>query len=177
LKKTSLAVLFGFGALSADTLTLRDGTRIDGTLLRATERTITFVDSRGDRRDYNLANIEELAFGETDSSRSRTEPGLDSTGSVDLIYRLNEDIGTALDRSTLSDKQKELLEAARMVLNTAAEDLRDNRKPNAREVRRALDNARYVMNGSGVRAQDRRAVLDDIQQLRNQHSELNSKSR
>ena len=175
MRKTLLTALLGFSTLSADTLTLRDGTRIEGTLSSASGSTITFVDSRGDRRNYNVANVEELAFGEAANSRSRTaEPELDSTRGTDLIARLNDDVGRAMERSTLSSRHRQMLEDARNTLTAAADDLRAQRAIDRRELRTALDNIRYVMNGSAVQANDRQAVLDDIQQLRGQIRDLNN---
>ncbi|HYI95701.1 MAG TPA: hypothetical protein VEX68_19320 [Bryobacteraceae bacterium] len=174
MRKTLLTVFLGLGSLSADTLTLRDGTRVEGTLLSASGTSITFIDSRGARRSYNVSNVEELAFGEASTSRSRTEPELDATRGTDLVARLNEDIGRAMERSTLSSRQRQMLQDARSTLTAAAEDLRENRTIDRRQVRTALDNVRYVMNGSGIQESDRQAVLDDIQQLRGQVRELNN---
>jgi hypothetical protein len=174
-----LCMVLGFGLLPADTLLLRNGSRIDGTLLNATRRTITFVDSRGDSRSYNVSDVEELVFGDSNSSadRSRTEGSARTGTTLDLMNRLIADIGDIVNHSKLSTQQRQILEDARSVLSGAAADLQENRSVNARDVRRALDNIRYVMNGSDIRAQDRRAVLDDIDMLRDQNRNFGRSNR
>jgi hypothetical protein len=161
--------LFAFVALAyADTLTLKDGSRIEGTMLSANERTMSFIDNNGARRDYEIGNIREISFArDASGERNRAQQ---PTGPADTISRLNDDLLRAMDRANLSARQRQMLADAQAVLIRAANDLRDKRNPNNREVRRALDNVRYVMNSTAIRPQDRRAVIDDIAQLREQQS-------
>lgn len=164
-----LPLLVLAGPVCADTLILRDGSRIEGTMLSADGRTLSFVANDGARRNYNLSTVQEVAFGAPeDSTRSRTEI---SGSREELFDRLGRDIETVMERATLSARQRDMLEDARIVISRTGDDLRDNRNVNAREVRTALDNVRYVINGSGIRAQDRTMVLDGIARIREQYSE------
>jgi hypothetical protein len=151
-------ILFAFVSLAcADTLTLKDGSRIEGTMLAANDRTVSFMDTGGTRRDYDIGKIREIRFG-----RSSSDP----------IGRLNDRIGETMEHTAFSARQRQMLDDARAVLIKAGDDLRANRKANGREVRKALDNVRYVMSSSAVREQDRRAVLDDIVQIREQNKDF-----
>ena len=49
-------------AASADTLVLRDGTRIDGTVVGVVEQTITFRRTDGSSRQYQTSEVEALEF-------------------------------------------------------------------------------------------------------------------
>jgi hypothetical protein len=151
-------ILFASVALAcADTLTLKNGSRIEGTMLSANDRTISFVENDGSRHDYEIDKIREIRFG-----RSPSDP----------IGRLNDRISETMEHTTFSARQRQMLDDARAVLIKAGDDLRANRKANGRDVRKALDNVRYVMNSSAVRLQDRRAVLDDIAEVREQHKDF-----
>jgi hypothetical protein len=165
-------ILFAFIAVaSADTLVLKDGAQLEGTMVSASTRTITFVDSVGQKREYDVSAIQEIRFErDTSDSRNRTQAPATAWETID---RLNDDIARAVERSSLSLRQRQLLDEAQTVLTRAARDLRDNKNPKNKEVRRALDNVRYVMNSPSVRTQDRRAVLDGIAQLREQHKDFN----
>jgi hypothetical protein len=173
MRKTILSLLVAAGALSADTLILRDGARINGTLLSADARTVSFVDARGERRSYNVTNVEEITFGAADSSgtRARTEmPATTPIGS-DEFSRLYDDVTRVMERSNLSARQREMLDDARAVIRRTANDVRDNRQVDSRNVRLALNNVRYVMNATTINAQDRRLILDDLDRIRNQYPE------
>jgi len=173
-----MSVLIAAGALSADTLVLRDGTRIDGTMLGANQRTVNFVDADGRRRDYSITNIQEVRFSDTEytSSRSRTEiPGMAPESSVDLIQRLTDDIAQVVDRASLSTRQRQMLQDATNVISRAGHDMRENLSlNNRREVQMALDNVRYVMNSTAIRTADRKQILGDIAVLRDKHPEFAS---
>jgi hypothetical protein len=175
MRKTILSMLVVAGALSADTLILRDGSRINGTMLSADERTVSFVDARGDRRNYNVTNVDEIEFGAAGSSssmRSRTEMPAATPMGWDHFTRLHDDVSRVMERSNLSARQREMLEEARTVLSRTANDLRDNRQVDRRDVRLALNNVRYVMNATTINAQDRRLILDDIDRIREQYPEF-----
>lgn len=175
MKKTILSALLAFGALSADTLVLRDGSRINGTMLSANERTMSFVDADGRRRDHSITTVQEVMFGDTEfgTSRTRTEGSMPTATTVDLIQRLTDNIDRSMERATLSARQHDMLEDARNVLGRAGSDMRENLSlSNRREVQTALDNVRYVMNSTAIRAADRRAVLADITELRAKYPEF-----
>jgi hypothetical protein len=179
MKKTVLSMLLGFGALSADTLILRDGTQVNGTMLSADSRNMSFIDADGRRRDYSITKIQEVKFGDTEfSSRARTEePAMPSGTSVDLVARLTDNIGQVVGRARLSTKQKTMLDDAVNVLGRAGHDMREDLSlSNRREVQTALDNVRYVMNSTAIRETDRRTVLDDIAQLRAKYPEFAGKA-
>jgi succinate dehydrogenase/fumarate reductase flavoprotein subunit len=167
-------MLVAGGMLSADTLILRDGSRINGTMLSADERTVSFVDARGDRRSYNVTNVEEIEFGAPGSSttRSRTETSATTPQGWENFTRLHDDLSRVMERSNLSARQREMLEEARTVLSNTGNDLRDNRQVERRDVRLALNNIRYVMNATTINTQDRRLILDNIDRIRDQYPEF-----
>ena len=175
MKKTVASMLLAFGVLSADTLVLRDGSQINGTMLNADGRTMSFVDVNGRRRDYSITNVQEVRFGDTEFSnnRARTEQPMPTGTTVDLVARLTDNISRSMERATLSARQRQMLEDAQEVLGRAGHDLRENLSlSNRREVQMALDNVRYVMNSTAIRAADRRAVLTDIADLRAKYPEF-----
>jgi hypothetical protein len=178
MRKTFLSMLLAFGALSADTLVLRDGSRINGTMLSANSRTMSFVEANGRRRDYSITNVQEIQFGDTESSgagtRGRTEqPAMPTGSTVDLVEQLTDDIGGVMESASLSPRQRSMLEDARNVLSRAGHDMRENLSlSNRREVQMALDNVRYVMSSTTIRAADRRTVLQDITELRAKYPEF-----
>jgi hypothetical protein len=180
MKKTVLSMLMALGTLSADTLVLRDGAQVRGTMLNANSRSMTFADTEGRRREYDIANVQEVRFGDNlrdnnnSNSRYRSEPlNMPSSSTVDLVSRLNEDVKAAVERVNLSTRQRQMLEDAQSVIARAWHDLRENLSLSSkREVQVALDNIRYVMNGSGIRAADRRVVLADIAELREKYPDF-----
>jgi hypothetical protein len=181
MKKTVLSILLAFGALSADTLILRDGTRINGTMLSANERTMSFVGEDGRRRDHSITNVQEVTFGDTEfgTTRTRTTGGtaMPTGTSVDLVTRLTDNIDNTMQRATLTSRQRTMLEDARNVLTRAGHDMRENLSlSNRREIQTALDNVRYVMNSTSIRAADRRVVLADIAELKAKYPEFSGSS-
>ena len=175
--KTVLSMLLAAGALSADTLILRDGSRVTGTMLSANERTMSFVAADGRRRDYSITNVQEVMFGDTEfgSTRARTDgtTAMPTGTTVDLVQRLADNIDRSMEGANLSDRQRTMLEDARNVLSRAGHDMRENLSlSNRREVQTALDNVRYVMNSTAIRAADRRVVLADISELRAKYPEF-----
>jgi hypothetical protein len=174
MRKTILSLLVAAGALSADTLILRDGSRINGTLLSADARTVSFVDARGERRSYNVTNVEEIAFGAAETSsttRARTEMPVATPIGSDEFSRLYDDVTRVMERSNLSVRQREMLDDARAVIRRSANDLRENRQVDSRSMRLALNNVRYVMNATTINGQDRRLILDDLDRIRDQYPE------
>jgi hypothetical protein len=79
----SLCVVSLATVVSADTLVLRDGTRIEGTVLAIAGRTITFQHADGTSRRYPTFRIQSLEFFSADhdnpraasSRRLETPPG------------------------------------------------------------------------------------------------------
>ena len=93
---------------SADTLTLRDGTRVPGTVVAISDRIITFEDWSGISHRYSTNQVESLEFAATtrrdeaamrDDRRPRTLPS-----GTELAVRTVEDIdsGTARANQTFS---------------------------------------------------------------------------
>jgi hypothetical protein len=62
----SLSLLSLAEAVRADSLVLRDGTQLSGTLVSATTQTITFKDTKGVVHRYNRTKIQTLEFAATD---------------------------------------------------------------------------------------------------------------
>src|SRR5687767_14117433 len=120
MNKILLSMLIAAGALSADTIVLRDGTRIEGTMLSANGRNMSFVDADGRRRDYSITNVKEVHFTDTEYSgtRGRTEiPGMASGSTVDLVQRLTDDVAGVMERATLSARQRQMLQDAINVIS------------------------------------------------------------
>jgi hypothetical protein len=162
-----LVVLAPFGC--ADTVVLKDGTRHDGTFVRGTARTVTLVDDAGTSRTFDLRKIEELLFGSTStevSTRSRSD---EAGQSARLLERLRENVTIAMTHTSLSVRHRDTLQDARDVLSAAIDDYHNSRTVDARGVRMALDNIRYLANSTVLRAADRRALLNDITEVRRLH--------
>ena len=73
-------------SLSADTLVLRDGTRVEGTVVGIAARTITFRHAGGESRRYPTSQVEALEF----LSAERANPEAPSS------HRLEAEAGTVL---------------------------------------------------------------------------------
>jgi hypothetical protein len=107
----SLCVVSLAGLASADTLILRDGTRLPGRVVSVAARTITFEDTAGVSRRYNANQVEALEFapasqhnaavGTSGSNSSRFERLPSGT---ELTVRTSEDIdsSTAVVNQTFS---------------------------------------------------------------------------
>ncbi len=69
----------------SDTLILRNGTTVSGTLTDANSNTITFRDRRGDMRRYSVQDVEAVQFGDAPyrSGRGPGESGPPSDGRRD----------------------------------------------------------------------------------------------
>src|SRR5229473_140107 len=105
----SLCVCALSAAASADTLTLRDGTRVPGTVVAVSDRIITFEDSTGISHRYSTNQVESLEFAANtrrndvamrddgrprDDRRQRTLP----SGTA-LAVRTSEDIDSTTARA------------------------------------------------------------------------------
>ena len=67
--------LSGDSAASADTLVLRDGTRIEGTVVGVVEQTITFRRADGSSRPYPTSQVEALEFPPAERGYPRAVSG------------------------------------------------------------------------------------------------------
>jgi hypothetical protein len=91
--------------LQADTLVMKDGSRVSGTLVSATAQTITFEDAQGDQHRYNKSQIAALEF----SSVQATSPVPSSAAGkleevpagTELAVRTNE----AIDSKVAKENQ------------------------------------------------------------------------
>ena len=168
--------LLAASALHGDTVLMRDGTRFEGTFVSGSARSVTIVDESGSRRQFDLRNVREVTFGsaattdEAGQVRSRTETAVDRQ--TELLTRLRDDLTFAMQAGSLSARQRDLLQNAREAIATAVTDSGAGRKVDARSVRLALDNIRYVASTDVIRAADRRALIDGINELRHHNSEF-----
>jgi hypothetical protein len=67
----SLSVVSLATVVSADTLVMRDGSRIEGTVLAIAGRTITFKHADGTSRRYPISRIQSLEFFSADRDNPR----------------------------------------------------------------------------------------------------------
>src|SRR5438309_694903 len=86
----SLAVI-----ASADTLTLKDGTRVPGTVVSVAARMITFKDSSGISHRYSMNQVERLEFS---SARQRGAIATPNGSRLETVPR-----GTELAVRTVED--------------------------------------------------------------------------
>src|SRR5713101_4728136 len=82
----SLCVCSLASLASGDTLTLRDGTRMPGTVVAISDRIITFEDLNGISHRYSTNQVETLEFAaptrrDDAANRSQTAPRTDSVPS------------------------------------------------------------------------------------------------
>jgi hypothetical protein len=106
----SIAVVSLAAISSADTLILRDGTRVPGTVVSIAGRTITFEDGSGVSRRYNANQVDALEFAP--ASQPNAAVGTSGNGrrlevlpsGTDLTVRTSEDIdsSTAVVNQTFS---------------------------------------------------------------------------
>jgi len=72
---TGATLLFPLFAY-ADVLTMKDGTRFNGTFVSGNSNTINFTEYNGNRQNLNMFDVQELRFGnERDSSQVRGDFG------------------------------------------------------------------------------------------------------
>lgn len=105
----AIAALFPLAVWSrADTLTLRDGSRHVGRFISGSSNGITFQEDNGNRRFYNLGEVQSLEFERLRSGRINNRSGIntDNVGNpnavqsrtipagADIVVRTNEQIDT-----------------------------------------------------------------------------------
>jgi hypothetical protein len=90
----SLCVVSLAATASADTLVMRDGTRIEGTLTGFAAGTITFRQADGTSRRYPASEVEALEFQSADRGdrRDATSRGLEAPAGTELVVRTVETI-------------------------------------------------------------------------------------
>jgi hypothetical protein len=90
----SLGVLTLAAVASADTLVMRDGTRVPGTVVGITGRTITFRDANGTSRRYPTTQVEALEFLSADRANPRAVNSrrLQAPAGTELLVRTVETI-------------------------------------------------------------------------------------
>lgn len=88
----SLCVVSLAGVASADTLVLRDGTRVEGTVVGITGRTITFEDANGVSHRYPTSRVEALEFlsAERANPRMVNDRRLQAPAGTELVVRTVE---------------------------------------------------------------------------------------
>ncbi len=88
----SLCVVSLATVVSADTLVMRDGARIEGTVLAIAGRTITFRLADGESRRYPISRIQSLEFfsPDHDSPRAASARRLEGPAGTVLVVRTVE---------------------------------------------------------------------------------------
>jgi hypothetical protein len=89
------------GISSADTLVLRDGTRVHGTLVGIASRTITFRHADGVSRRYTTSQVDALEFASAERTNPRAVSGrtLEAPAGTELIVRTVEIIDSRTSRA------------------------------------------------------------------------------
>ena len=90
----SLCVVSVAPIASADTLVMRDGTRIEGTMMSLAGRTITFRHANGQSRRYPTSRVEAVEFISADRANPRATNGrdLEAPAGTELVVRTVETI-------------------------------------------------------------------------------------
>ena len=90
----SLCVLSLAAVMSADTLVMKDGTRVRGTVVGIAGRTITFRDANGTSRRYPTSQVEALEFLSADRANPRAVNSrrLQAPAGTELVVRTVETI-------------------------------------------------------------------------------------
>jgi hypothetical protein len=78
-----VVLIFCGAAIAADTLTLKDGTTHNGTVVSVTARTVSFKES-GTIHRYPRSQVESLQFGASSTAGTKSESGKGQTGSAML---------------------------------------------------------------------------------------------
>ncbi len=187
---TGTALLFPL-LLQADTLTLKNGTRFRGTFNTGNSVQISFTEYNGSRQNIDLQDVLELRFGNDRAGDlagpapvppgygriDQTSPDVyrDSVGRnvppqqlassvmVEDLERLQGDLQGAMDNNNLSDDQRQSLEDSRATLRAAAQQSRNGRPVDQRNVRLALDSIRNA--SSRMQRQDRDVLNEDIRRI------------
>jgi hypothetical protein len=109
--------------LRADTLVMSNGTRISGTLVSATARTITFKDAHGTIHRYDKAKVETVEFTATHELASHPTAAASShagklevlSAGTELAVRTNE----AIDSKVAKENQTFSAEVAQDILGAS----------------------------------------------------------
>ncbi len=176
------AVLFFPLLASADTLILKNGTRFRGTFNTGNSVQISFTEYSGNRQNINLSDVQEIRFGndrEGNPGPVPVNPGygrndqapedqrglLRQPNSVTLqdLDRIQSDLQGAMDNNNLSDSQRQRLDDSSATLQAAAQQFRDGRPINQRNVRVALESIRTAANR--MQRQDRDVLNEDIRRV------------
>ena len=88
----SLCLVFLAAAASADTLVLRDGTRIPGKIVAFAARIITFRGADGVSRRYPTGDVTAIEFLAPPNARAVTARGLEAPAGTELDVRTGEAI-------------------------------------------------------------------------------------
>ena len=90
----SLCVVSLATIVSADTLVMRDGSRIEGTVLDIVGRTITFRHADGASRRYPTSRVASLEFfsADRDNPRAASVRRLEAPAGTELVVRTVETI-------------------------------------------------------------------------------------
>jgi len=91
---STVCVLWIAAIASSDTLTLRDGTRIEGTVAGFAARTLTFIHADGVSRRYPTSAIASLEFlsAERANARPTSRGGLEAPAGAEFVIRTVETI-------------------------------------------------------------------------------------
>ena len=156
---------------AADTLIMRDGSRLDGTFVTGTSRTLTFVDHTGARRNFDLRDVREIQFATGTTPTDVTTGTRTDDERRQLLTRVRDDVRAAMDRVTLTNYQRTRVRADLQVLDRAIDEAREGANVSTREVRDALESIRQL--SSVFAEQDRVAIRDNIRDVRQARPEYN----
>ena len=97
----SLGVVSLAAIVSADTLVMRDGSRVEGTVLAIAGRTITFQHADGVSRRYPTSRVQSLEFISADRANPRAVNGrrLEAPAGTELVVRTVETIDSKIAES------------------------------------------------------------------------------
>lgn len=94
----SFSLSFLAGIARADTLVLRDGTRMSGVLVSATAQTVTFKDTKGVSHRYSRTKIQTLEFATTDQKTTASVVPSNKLETLpvgtEIVVRTNEAINS-----------------------------------------------------------------------------------
>ena len=106
---------------SADTLVMRDGTRVEGTVMGIASRTITFRHADGVTRRYTTTQVESLEFLSAERENPRAVNGrrLDAPAGTELVVRTVEVIDSrkgGADQHFSALVEKDVTNAQRVIV-------------------------------------------------------------
>jgi hypothetical protein len=166
--------------LVADTLILRDGTRLDGTYLGGTARQVNFLErNNNSRRTIDVRDVREVMFG-TDTtsmgsnsgsgwgtgSGTNTQTNAGSWDRFESLRRLHDSVLNVMNTTRLSANHRQLLNNAVNIMRTTLDSGSTDDRAIMRDLRRPFDDIRFVANSGALRAEDRTILLDTIEQIR-----------